>query len=169
MILGVVMSAIACALSACSQQKQSEAPAAVNVESEKTAIQGTLDKFVQAFEKKDTSLVSSIYAQDPDMVAFGTDSVERWVGHEALIANMKKEIAAFDDVKIAVRDQTIEVDRDGAVAWFSQIMDWDLKTGGQPVHLGGARLTGVLVKRDGNWLIDQFHASMPVSGQAARY
>lgn len=47
------------------------------------------------------------------------------------------------------------------VAWFSCLLDdmgeWD----GQPVGWKDARWTGVLVKRDGIWLMNQEHFSLP--------
>ena len=55
------------------------------------------------------------------------------------------------------------------VAWFSEVADWDLTAEGKPVHIAGSRITGVLEKRQGNWLIVQFHTSVPVATQAAQY
>lgn len=141
----------------------------VNVEAEQAAVKGTLDKFVQAFEAKDSTLVPQIFAHDPDLVGYGTDAAEHWVGYDALSKNIDQEIAAFDNGKIAVSNQTIKVHPSGTVAWFSETTDWDLTTGGKPMHMAGIRLTGVLEKRDGNWQIVQFHGSVPVNGQAAKY
>ena len=138
-----------------------------NPEAEQANVKHTIDQLVRAFENKDTTLVPGIFAHDPDMVSFGTDSAEHWVGWEALRQNVDQEIAAYEDTKITIRDQAIKIHPSGKVAWFSEIADWDLKAGGKPVHLTGTRITGVLEQRDGNWVIVQFHGSVPVSGQAA--
>lgn len=47
---------------------------------------------------------------------------------------------------------------------FTQVWDWDFLMEGQPVRSEGQRLTGVLEKRNGNWVFVQFHNSVPVSG-----
>src|SRR5437867_1479220 len=90
---------------------------------------------LRAFETKDTTLVSQLFARDPDMVGFGTDSAEHWVGGDAMRQNIAMEIAAFDSTRIGVSDQVIKVHPSGTVAWFSELSDWDLKTGGNPVHI----------------------------------
>jgi len=140
-----------------------------NPGAEQANVKSTIDRLVRAFEAKDTTLVPQIFAHDPDMVSFGTDAAEHWVGWDALRQNVDQEIAAYEDTKITIRDQTIKVHPSGQIAWFSEIADWDLKAGGKPVHITGTRITGVLEKRDGNWVIVQFHGSVPVSGQAAQY
>jgi len=63
----------------------------------------------------------------------------------------------------------IKVNATGNTAWFSELYDWKMVTQGQPVNLIGARVTGVLDKRNGKWVCVQFHVSVPVSGQAAEY
>ena len=136
----------------------------MNPETEWSNVKSTIDQFTRVFEAEDTSLFSRIMAHDPDMVTFGTDSVEHWVGWEKLKQGVQEQLAAVDSIKLTVTDQTIKIHSSGTVAWFSEFVDWDLKAGGQPVHIAGSRITGVLEKRDGNWVIVQFHASVPVSG-----
>ena len=70
---------------------------------------------------------------------------------------------------MAVRDQVIRVHSSGAVAWFSEVGDWAVTLAGEAVSLEGMRLTGVLEKREGSWVLVQFHASVPVAGQAIEY
>ena len=55
------------------------------------------------------------------------------------------------------------------MAWFSELLDWQVTAGGERVALEGMRFTGVLEKRNGNWMIVQMHVSVPVAGQAAEY
>ena len=82
---------------------------------------------------------------------------------------MKKQFASFDKTRLIVKDQVIKVNPSGNTAWFSEIVDWDVVADGQPTHIDGSRITGVLEKRNGTWLIVQFHVSVPVSTQAAKY
>ncbi len=141
-------------ISACAQQ--------VDLEAEKVKVKIVIDQFTQVWEKEDLELFSRIMAHDADMVNFGSDAPEHFVGWEALKAAVEEMFPAFENTKIAVKDQVIKVHPSGQVAWFSQIWDWDLAVGGQPVRLEGCRFTGVLEKRNGNWVFVQFHNSVPV-------
>ena len=140
-----------------------------NLKTEKTAVKKNIDQIPRAIETEDIDRFSNLMAHDPNMVNFGTDAAERWVGWDAMKASIEQQFAAFEDTKVSTRDQVITVHDSGQVAWFSEVMDWSTKTGGQQVDLKGLRLTGVLEKRDGNWKFVQLHFSAPVSGQAAEY
>ena len=103
------------------------------------------------------------------MVNSGTDTAERWVGYTALKEAVQKQFDAFESTKMTVRDQVIKVHKSGEAAWFSEIADWNVIAMEDTIEIKDSRFTGVLEKRDGNWVIVQFHASVPVSGQAAQY
>ena len=148
-------------ITACSQK--------VDIETEKVKVKTVVDQFEEVLETEDMELLSMIFAHDTDMVNFGTDAAERIVGWESLKELMQKQNASFENTKITVKDQVIKVSKHGNTAWFSEIVDWDLIAQEQPVSLEGSRFTGVLEKRNGKWVIVQFHASIPVSGQAAQY
>jgi uncharacterized protein (TIGR02246 family) len=141
-------------LSACTQQ--------VDLEAEKAKVKTVVDQFEQVWETEDMDLFSKIMAHDADMVNFGSDAPEHFVGWEALKEAVEKMFPSLENIKIAVRDQVIKVHSSGHTAWFSEIWDWDLAMGGQPVRLEACRFTGVLEKRNGNWVFVQFHNSVPV-------
>jgi len=141
-------------MSACTPQ--------VDLEAEKAKVKTVVDQFTQVWETEDVELFSRIMAHDADMVNFGSDAPEHFVGWEALKEAVEQMFPSFENTKIAVKDQVIKVHPSGHVAWFSQIWDWDLVVGGQPVRLEGCRFTGVLEKRNGNWVFVQFHNSIPV-------
>jgi len=141
----------------------------VDIESELEEVNIVVDQLKQMLETEDIDLLSKIFAHDADMVSFGTDAAERIVGWEALKELMQKQFAAIEDSKLTVKDQVIEVNKYGKTAWFSEVVDWDVVAQGEPANLQGLRFTGVLEKRNGKWVIVQFHASVPVSGQAFEY
>lgn len=141
----------------------------VDLNAEKAAVKETLVEMVQAMQTENLEAFSNLVAHDSDMVSFGTDEAERWVGWDALKSSLAKQFAAFDSSKISVSKQVIHVGPGGQVAWFSEIMNWKMQTNGQPVNLEGMRSTGVLEKRNGKWVFVQMHFSVPVSGQAAEY
>ena len=150
-------------LSACAPTQK------VDLEAEKAQVKKVVDQIEQAMEAEDVELISTVVAHDADMVNFGTDAAERWVGWEDLEAAVDQQFAAFDNQQVSVRDQVIKVASGGMVAWFSEIMDWNLEAGGEMVSLEGMRATGVLEKRNGKWIIVQMHFSVGVAGQAAEY
>ncbi len=141
----------------------------VDIEAEKAQAQSVLDQWSQAFETENLELFSKVMAHDPDMVTFGTDAAERWVGWEALNESIQKQFESFDNFEISVTNQVLKISESGKVAWFSEVMDWDLTAQGEPVSMKGTRITGVIEKRQGSWVIVQLHASVPVAGQAAEY
>ena len=57
----------------------------------------------------------------------------------------------------------------GEIAWVREIADWHVSVGGERIEVNDMRITGVLEKRDGAWLIVQMHVSVPVSGQVVEY
>jgi ketosteroid isomerase-like protein len=148
-------------LGACTQK--------VDIEAEKAKVKIVFDQLLQVSETEDNELLNKIFAHDPDMVNIGADSAEYVVGWEPLRDAMHKQFASFENTKISARNQVIKVHDSGKVAWVSEIWDVSLVAGGQPVSLKGARFTGVLENRNGNWVIVQTHTSVPVSGQAAQY
>lgn len=134
-----------------------------------TEVGAVMDQLSKAFESKDMATFSRIVAHDADMVSFGTDAVERWVGWEGLRAAVEKQFAAQEKVKVAVRDRVVKVSAGGDVAWVTELEDWRGVSGGEPFDLKGMRLTTVLERRRGQWLIVHVHGSMGVAGQAIKY
>lgn len=86
--------------------------------------------------------------------------------HEVEISYMEpgKPNQNGEDARITVLDQLITVHPSGMVAWFAEVADWDFKAAGHPVHAAGCRISGVLEKRNGRWVLIQFHGSMPAAG-----
>lgn len=161
--LAIFFGAAFLVLSACIQTPKAD------MEAEKAQVKKVVDQIAQAMEAEDVEAISAIVAHDADMVNFGTDATERWVGWDALQASIEQQFSAFDNQQVSVRDQVIKVGASGTTAWYSQIMDWNLDAGGEVVNLEGMRASGVWEKRDGKWKIVQMHFSVGVAGQAAEY
>jgi ketosteroid isomerase-like protein len=146
-----------------------EAKPVVDIEAEKAAVKTLVDEWMRCFETEDIETFSNIIAHDPDMVNFGTDAAERWIGWEALQDSVQRQFESTENVIVSTRDLIIFVHKAGEVAWFSMLMDMEGMAQGEPFSLEGMRLTGVFEKRDGNWFAVQIHGSVPVSGQAIEY
>ena len=108
-------------------------------------------------------LLSKIMAHDSDMVNYGSDASEYFVGWEEFKGALVKMLPSLQESKITVKDQVIKICSAGDVAWFSESWDWNLKVDGNPVQINGQRLTGVLEKQNNNWVFVQFHNSVPVT------
>jgi uncharacterized protein (TIGR02246 family) len=167
--MATLISSLVLALVACTPQREA-AVAPVDVGAEKVAVEGVIGQLWESWESEDLELLSRIVAHDPDMVTLGTDAGERWVGWEAFRDSMQKQLEAFESIEVSPVEQAVKVHRDGAVAWFSDVVDMKVVTAsGEAAEMKGTRVTGVLEKRDGSWLIVQIHVSLPVAGQAVEY
>jgi len=140
-------------MSACTQK--------VDIEAEKAKIKTVVDQLDQVWETENMELYSKIIAHDPDLVICGTDA--RVVGWEPLKLYVKKGFESYENIQLSTSDQIIKVHSSGNVAWFSQVVDWSLVAQGQHISIEGIRYTGILEKRNGNWLIVQLHTSIPFS------
>ena len=141
----------------------------VDLEAEKNAASAVLSKLWSAFKNQDLDLLSQVFAHDPEMIIFGTDAAERWVGFESFMEAEERMFAAFDVEEMSIRDEVVAVHDSGAVAWFSAVLDGVVLTKGESVPVEGIRITGVIAKRNDGWRIVQYHSSVPVEGQNIEY
>ena len=160
--LALAIGTLAALAVACAQQ--------VDMESEEASATGVVAQLWQVLKSHDLDLLSQVMARDPDIVIFGTDAAEHWVGYEAFKAAFEQMAAAFEVERFSVHDDVLTMHGSGEVAWFSAVVDADVTlVGGEHVAIKGVRITGVLEKRDGRWMVVQYHSSVPVAGQAFEY
>ncbi len=91
-------------------------------------------------------------------VFLGTDAGERWTRREFRAAYG----GHFERGKawtFRPQRRAVVVGPGGAVAWFDELLDSD--------HLGQLRGSGVLVKRDGRWLVAHYDLSIPIPNDLA--
>jgi hypothetical protein len=67
----------------------------------------------------------------------------------------------MENTKVEIRNQVINVDPSSRLAWYSEVCDMDLIMNGHSMQIKNQRYTGVLQKRNSNWVIVQFHHSIP--------
>jgi uncharacterized protein (TIGR02246 family) len=144
-------------------QKQPEDPApVVDIEAEKSNVQSVLDQWLQANRDQDIESYMKIFAPDEDIMNLGV-SGERWIGWKALKERTMKSYEAIDKIDFSVRDRVIKVHGSGTVAWFFLVLDINFIFQGEAISVEKVRLTGVLDKRDENWVVVQSHASVPAT------
>lgn len=128
-------------------------------EAEMDEIAYTISSCIGWFEHKDFDLLFSVVAHDSNYISVRpTDSVIRGFDQFKESADIFKH-PEFLYVRHELKDLTINVSKSGDVAWFYCILD-DINTfQGRPANWEDARWTGVLEKRDGQWVIVQQHFS----------
>ena len=149
-------------------QCQREAAVEVDLESEGTAVRAAVNQLWQSWETRDLNLTSEVVAHDPDMVIFGTDAAERFVGYEEFETAMEQMFAAME-MQTSFHDEVSRVHDSGKVAWYSGVADVEGTAGGEDFTVAGLRFTAVLEKRDAKWVIVQCHSSVPVAGQVVEH
>jgi ketosteroid isomerase-like protein len=140
-----------------------------NTEAEIEEAKIVVDDFWRAISVQDLDLLSRAVAHDEELVMFGTDAAERWIGSSAFLSAEEQMMQAFDVKRLDRRDETLQIHLRGGVAWFSTVFDLEISVDGEVANLTGLRTTGVLEKRNDDWVIVQSHTSVPVSGQQVEY
>jgi ketosteroid isomerase-like protein len=133
----------------------------VNIQKEKNAIKLVLEKYANANENQDMGLIEDIWCPSERIVSFGTQSGEKLIGWESIRSAVQDQFNAFSNTFISYRDQIIEVNETGNTAWFSEIINYNFILDGAAHSYEGLRYTGVLVKKEGKWLLVQTHMSVP--------
>jgi tetratricopeptide (TPR) repeat protein len=118
---------------------------------ERAAIARVLDDLHDAAAHADENRYFGHFALDA--VFLGTDASERW-NLDAFRAYAHPRFAAGKAWAFRATRRTIVLDPNADVAWF----DEDLAT----QRLGPARGSGVLVRRGGGWLIEQYNLALVV-------
>jgi ketosteroid isomerase-like protein len=128
-------------------------------EAEIKEIAKTIDSCIGWFKDKDFDLLFSVVAHDPDYISVRpTDSVIR--GYEQFVESSEVfRTPEFKYVRHELKDLTINLSMSGDVAWFYCVLDDINEWKGEPANWENARWTGVLERRNGEWIIVQQHFS----------
>lgn len=125
------------------------------------AITKSIDSCIGWFKNKNFDRLYSIVAHDSNFIS--VHPTEKIVcGYDQFLKNSEVfKNPEFQYVRHELKGLKITQSKSGDVAWFFCVLD-DINTwGGEPASWENARWTGVLEKRDGNWVIVQQHFSFP--------
>lgn len=124
------------------------------------AINALYQQFAAAFRHKDLNALMSVYVHDNTLFVFDLGTPREHVGWESYRADWK---SFFDSIKgsptFAVSELSITTS--GDVAYTRSIQAITGNMGG--LHAMTVRVTDVLRKVDGKWLIVQEHVSVPIN------
>lgn len=135
----------------------------VDREAEKMQIENVLDQYVMANENQDFSIIETIWAEEDDIVLFGTDMDEKLIGWEQIKAAIQKQFETLDSTYISIQEQMIKINKNGTTAWFSEVLNYNFMYEGKSMSYEGIRFTGVLCKKNSTWELVQGHLSIPAN------
>jgi uncharacterized protein (TIGR02246 family) len=98
----------------------------------------------------------SFFAQDPRTVYFGTDPEEQWYGYDQIKSFFTDLFRTYG--KWAIMSKNLNVEQFGEIALFSDEVEISATHGASSIAQDG-RMTGALMKQNGQWKIVQAHFS----------
>lgn len=163
--LGFLLCLILCCQKKAEKPKAKEATPVIDIQAENTAIRSVFNQVVQAYKSLDLGSLSKLFAQDEDLVVIGTSAAEQFFGFESWRKATKQGFEVIKVYDISLRDVAVKIHKSGEVARVSLLCDFVGTVRDQLSIQPGIRVTGVLEKRNGSWVIVQWHASIPMAGE----
>ncbi len=140
----------AAVLNGCGNTPEARKPNTAATEADKQQIGQMLDSFNVAAARADFETYFSYYTEDA--IFMGTDATEHW-DKKAFMVWAKP---AFDKKKtwdFSALERHIYMGEQPGIAWFDELLDTQMKI---------CRGSGVVVKKDGSWKVQQYVLSMTV-------
>jgi hypothetical protein len=128
--------------------------------------EATVRALVRANAEKDMETMSRLMAHDADITSY-TIGGRKYVGWADLERDMLEEFSSAAVIEIPVRELTVWTR--GDLAWYAMEVDYirTVTTGSQPQRtLLPLRETGVLERRNGQWVLLSWHESFRNAGGA---
>jgi hypothetical protein len=128
--------------------------------------EATVRALVRANAEKDMETMSRLMAHDADITSY-TIGGRKYVGWGDLERDMEEEFKSAATIEIPIRE--LKVWTRGDLAWYAMEVDYirTVSAGSQPQRaLLPLRETGVLERRDGQWVLLSWHESFRNAGGA---
>ncbi len=139
-------------------------PGAVAWATEPSTPEEVLRTLVRANAEKDIPTMSRWMAHDEDCINY-TIGRRKYVGWNDLAKDLQEEFEAVTHLEIPIRE--LQVWTRGEIAWFVMEIDYMRYSGqgpNQQPHVLPLRETGVLERRNGNWILVAWHESLSIPG-----
>lgn len=143
--------------SACSQEKSK---LNYDYSNEKLLIEKTINASIGWAKNKDIKLLYSVIANDSAFLEVhpGAKVVKGFFDFKKAEAFWMSP--DFKAVRYEISDLRINISQSGDVAWWFCMLNDTNEWKGEPANWENTRWTGVLEKRNGNWVIAQQHFSI---------
>jgi uncharacterized protein (TIGR02246 family) len=125
-------------------------------------VTAALQKFADAYAKRDLKALLECFASDADVVLYGTGADEKRIGLEQIRTQVDRDWAQSESAAMSFTWTSISAADD--VAWVAADGVLKFRADGQDMSLP-VRITLVFERREGKWLIAQSHFSAPALGQ----
>ena len=127
---------------------------------EKTKISSICDQYSKAWGTEDIVLFSELFVHSADLVIF--DGSSTYKGWEAWKQRLETSFPNAQDVQVSFRDHNIQVNSSGTAAFLTATEDVAYVENGKSFSFKGMRVTWILLKMEGKWVIIHGHWSVPV-------
>ncbi len=122
-------------------------------------IRALVDSFTEGWEKLDAGQVLSTFTGCDDIVVFGTDAVEHWVGFDALVEPFEAMVKAMGRPRYAWGRDEPRIWVHGDTGCASGVLTLSFEDKGAPRRIL-MRSTFVAIRLDQSWSIAHAHFSV---------
>jgi ketosteroid isomerase-like protein len=141
-------------------------PAAMSGTADNTELESTVRALVRANAEKDLPAMSKLMAHDADITSYSIGG-RKYVGWSDLERDIKEEFANVAALDLPISE--LKVWSKGDIGWYTMELDY-VRILGQGLDQQRAALplreTGVLERRNGQWLLLSWHESLRNAGGA---
>jgi len=135
-------------------------PAAMSVAADDTGLETTIRALVRANAEKDLPTMSRLMAHDADITSY-TIGGRKYVGWPDLERDIKEEFAKVAALDLPISE--LKVWSKGDIGWYTMELDYVRILGQGPDQQRAVlplRETGVLERRNGQWVLLSWHESL---------
>lgn len=121
--------------------------------------EGVMRALVQANAERDIETMGALMAKDPDIIGY-TIGGRKYIGWERLAKDLGREFTVVARLELPITE--LRIWTHGDIAWFAMELDYiryvESEQGLQKTTIP-LRETGVLERRDGQWILVAWHES----------
>src|SRR5690349_4134283 len=122
-----------------------------------------LGDWAAAYGRMDADAYAAAFSDDDDVLLFGTGSDEVVVGRVNIAELLRRDFEQADQLRVGLGE--VSISAAGDVAWAAtHDAVVEARVGGKDQSFP-VRITAVMQRKDGQWVIQHAHVSAPLAGQ----
>jgi ketosteroid isomerase-like protein len=130
-------------------------------------VRHTMMNIYEAFEALDPEKLDENFSHSEELVAFGTDWDEKFVGWTQYKDVHRVQFGSLKSFRFVSKE--LDVHANGSVAWASDRPHWEIETKTGEQVQNDVRITAVLRKEGDAWRVVQWHVSVGLSERLHEY